>query len=297
MATLNESYQNSMSSTLTALLNLPQQLSELPREKAIEVLNEMRRPIAEFLDQTVISSKQAASNEILCEEKLESIENEINQAHQDRDALEEHIKDTQAQIEGCKTQISMTSQQQGEAIQRNNALQEKIKNLQQRAKELEKWCWVPGYGQYLGIRNLVDGDMKQYDRTIEEIKHLNDEIRQDQVAIEKFISVLRELNLSVDALREHINRLIEFAEHLQNQRIECKQHVTYLSQFKLYLDTLDQKLEKVIENIEDVQEVVNYLNSKVSLNSEGIGEDEVMLLKEAMIRCSQYVENEPLQKC
>ncbi|MFT8112802.1 hypothetical protein ACMYL8_23160, partial [Salmonella enterica subsp. enterica serovar Enteritidis] len=40
-------------------------------------------------------------------------------------------------------------------------LQRRLHERRQKLEELKRWAWVPGYGAYLAIRTLVDGDIQE----------------------------------------------------------------------------------------------------------------------------------------
>jgi hypothetical protein len=60
-----------------------------------------------------------------------------------------------------------------------NEIAARMQERERKLKELQDWWWVPGYGQYLGIRTLADKDIEVYQSQINSL-HDQSRLMQDQ---------------------------------------------------------------------------------------------------------------------
>src|SRR5262249_32665790 len=78
---------------------------------------------------------------------------------------------------------------------------------QQKLKELESWWWVPGYGQHLGIRTLVDGDIETYESLAGTLRDAGQRLRDSQAAAAAANALRANLESSRNATLATLNDL------------------------------------------------------------------------------------------
>lgn len=86
-----------------------------------------------------------------------------------------------------------------------NQAQASLAQLEHNFDLLRKWWWVPGYGQYLSIKTLVDGEIAQY-------KTILAELNSSQVQLANYDALMRgarSMLCEITEERENLNGAIE----------------------------------------------------------------------------------------
>ena len=84
-----------------------------------------------------------------------------------------------AELAANATKMQVAGQEMERLNASLNEIAARMQERERKLKELQDWWWVPGYGQYLGIRTLADKDIEAYQS---QINSLQDQSRlmQDQ---------------------------------------------------------------------------------------------------------------------
>src|SRR5262249_6804884 len=117
-----------------------------------------------------------------CMDRIVDLEKRTTGLFGQQERLFAEINDLNAKIAGAAALANVASDQITEL---NTQIQNAVAALdqrQQKLKELESWWWVPGYGQYLGTRTLIDGDVATYETLASTLRDAGQRIRDSQAA-------------------------------------------------------------------------------------------------------------------
>lgn len=287
---LSSKSYSSLSLATIDLLNLLPTLVEQPREQAIELLERMKSQVHTLEAASLNLARQAQQNSNSSEARLEVVENQINQMSQDQDNLRQRIREIEANLASAQTQKKSTEEDRNRSLEQVEQLKNELRNLQERREEAKKYACVPFYGLGLNIRNLVDNDIPRYHQAVDDLNEYTQNINDEQAQIASLNATITNLNELENSDQQKIQHLKELKNNFQQERVQYKKGVTFFNQVALYYRTLEQKFETVGNRIEDINDIVEYLNSSVTLSLSGDGEDEVMALQDALVRCGEYAD-------
>ena len=124
-------------------------------------------------------------------------------------------------------------------------VQNAMRHHRERLAELERWWWVPGYGTYLGIRELVDHDANRFESLRQDLYRADESARQ---AVER-AHAAREM---ADQLDGTIRRASSQAALLEQIQHDLLRRIGAFRTLDDYLHHADGMLEEV-ESIIDIQ--------------------------------------------
>jgi hypothetical protein len=119
-----------------------------------------------------------------CMDRIGDLERRTTELSQQQEQIFAQITALDGQIAGAAASANVANAQIAEL---NTKIQNTVADLEQRQqklKELEEWWWVPGYGQYVGIRTLVDGDIGTYESLAGTLRDAGTRLRDSQAASE-----------------------------------------------------------------------------------------------------------------
>lgn len=291
----SSSLQNSASFTHSVINNLLELEEVLPKQSGSEVLKTLSsmKALVDRLGETASQGvKEFALNGILFEKQLEFIEQQIGQSYQNQKDLEQNIRDIEAVRLGSETKKEEIKQRLMSLEQSAEELKEQIDEARRVDAEKVLLSFVPIYGSYhIGkiIYNLIESETSLN----EEINSIRNAIQGDTVEFEELNNTLVRLRERLDSDAKNLNELKDVQITLQEQRIACKKGVVLSSNAQLYWATMKQKLEQIEYRMEDVKDIVKYLDSQVKLTMDGDGPEEVLSLKDALIKFGEYADKIP----
>jgi flagellar biosynthesis chaperone FliJ len=142
-----------------------------------------------------------------CMERILDLENRTSDLFQQQEQIFGQIADLDTQIAAAAGSAQVANTQ---ITDLNNKIQSSVAELQQREqklKELQEWWWVPGYGQYVSIRTLVDGDIGSYNSLVTTLNDANQRLRQSQAASQAANALRENLQSSRNATAATISGL------------------------------------------------------------------------------------------
>jgi cell division septum initiation protein DivIVA len=154
------SYGRMTRDALNRLLESANDLRTGHPTEAREVLKGMEGPVGELTTAAAFFREQADRESDRCVDHIKGLENRVAEIFQEEQAVKGRIDDLDAQLAGITEKKALTENE----IARLKPEVERTKSLlaerDRKLEELRKWWWVPGYGAYLAIRTLVDGDIQ-----------------------------------------------------------------------------------------------------------------------------------------
>lgn len=250
-------YKETTRNILDNLLASSRLLRQQKQEEALTVLRGMRSAVNSLHKTALEYRDRARWEEELCEAQLEELVRQVGEIRDQEQDVERHIRDIQSQLERLgKNRERLLSDEVN--LQASMAmLRKQIARLRARAEEMKKWFWVPGYGQYLAIRNLVDDDINRLKSKQEELGRLMVEISRDEAEIRDINRMLEGMTRDAQRLAAQEKELSLLRADLDKRKKHYARSVVFLLRIESFYSTLNQKLELVDRRIEDVQELLS----------------------------------------
>lgn len=286
-------YSAATQSIIEDLMTSSKLLQDRKQDEAFKIFKSMRDTV-EALSVTAKKYHMMASSEgDLLEKQLEDLEKQIGAIYQQEREIEGNIRiarENQAKYE----EMEKVTISQAKGLENDlKRLGEDLNRLHERMNELKKWCWVPGYGQYLAVRTLVDGDIKRIDSERSEIDRLQLAIQSDEIIIRDLRKLLNELALSSNQLEHREQELKNMRDDLDKRKKTYANNITLLLNVDLFYGTLGQKIDTMESRIDDVKDIIESLDSKIVLPAIEEGKKEAIIdLKDAIIKFGKYLEEE-----
>jgi len=159
-------YENSTRETIQKLIRANDLLMAGHTAESRALMQEMGQSIR-ALDGIAQQYREFANREhALCTARIADLDVKTNELFVEQTELNRQIDDLKASLVGAAAKRDLAA---AEIKRLNEMLSNTIRSMKEREaklKEIEKWWWVPGYGQYLAIRTLVDDDIGRYNGTI-----------------------------------------------------------------------------------------------------------------------------------
>jgi len=147
--------------TSTSHTALQQRLTQVKR-----MIQDLKASSQENVQSAVAEQKKCLEQVKSFDTKLGDISLQRNEFDRRGDELRvslarsaEQQKNSSAEIEKLRADVERT--------------RASMAGLEHNFELLRKWWWVPGYGQYLAIKSLVDGEITQHRSLLEELNHKN----------------------------------------------------------------------------------------------------------------------------
>jgi hypothetical protein len=119
----------------------------------------------------------------LRDQEIQSIQRQIGAIYQNEQELAKKINDLVGTLSGLRTSQQLSKEAIDSTLKQIERNKESLAERQRKLEELQKWCWVPGYGQYLAGRTLVDRDVQESMRLYSSFAELEGKIGQNQISL------------------------------------------------------------------------------------------------------------------
>jgi hypothetical protein len=138
-----------------------------------------------------------------CEVRIGELNLRTGKLFAEQTETNKKIDDLKASIASAQTKGSLAT---AEISRLNGVVAQTIQSIRERnarMQELQRWWWVPGYGQYLSIRTLVDNDIGAYERGVKDLQDQNLRLAQNRNALAE----AQAMAVTLTAERDSANRL------------------------------------------------------------------------------------------
>jgi hypothetical protein len=167
-----------------------------------------------------------------CEVRIGELDLRTNKLFTEQTETNKKIADLTASIAGAQTRGGFAAAE----INRLNGVVtqtiQKIRERNARLEELQRWWWVPGYGQYLSIRTLVDNDIGAYDRGVKDLQDQNLRLAENRNALAQ----AQALAVKLTAERDSANLM---NDQLSRMRILSQARLKDLNGIAVFLTDAD----------------------------------------------------------
>ena len=161
-----------------------------------------------------------------------------------RAALERDAKEAQRRIEALRKEEK-----------------EAIRKKEKKDKELKKWFWVPGYGLYLAIDNLLYDVQDKIRIAEEQINRLNGEISGLDAQIQNARWETEELQRKTEALKAEEEANKSEQQKVAQKLFDAKQELVRWEDLQQQLGNLQAKLETGKNSPDVLMEILDILES------------------------------------
>lgn len=203
--------------------------------------------------------KYKKSQELL--QMQENLYRAVDESKDQKRELESQLE--RANREMQQIQLDMNAAE-AELRKLGDEMQSAIKKKREKQEKLEKWCWVPGYGLYLGIDMLtddLDAQIKGKEAKRQQVKRLLDEkYHMKNQSAEELNAIGSRIENQEKQISENNTNILQITEELR----KTKYQIVCLEDLSRQLQDLNSKLCVGKSSPDMLMEVMNML--------EGIGE-------------------------
>jgi hypothetical protein len=171
-------------------------------------------------------------------------------------------------------------------------LNREVREIRGRLEEAAKWCWVPGYGQYLAGRtlvDLVDGKIGKLLNSEEEFKRLVTDKNTSVDNLNKAKDALEKLNDSVASNSKLENELKRQSLELQAKNKVLALYKVFAMEVKLYYSLVSVSLENIEQNNRNVKAAASRLSETVETYDKS-GKRVRVTMKEALLQVGRALD-------
>jgi hypothetical protein len=183
--------------TRVAIERIIQANDQIISGKAADAQN-LLRGIAEPLKRLEALAQRfrevANREDVRCQQRIGDLERKTNDLYQQEKELNTKIDDLNGLLEAAATKRSLAEAEVTRLSASMNAAQRSIQERQEKLRELTNWWWVPGYGQYLAVRTLVDDDIGQHQRAMSALGDQQKQIQQHSASMHAAQALVADLD-------------------------------------------------------------------------------------------------------
>lgn len=155
-----EQFIGSLSDFQNQFRSLQMNAKHTPINRIVNLLEQMVPIPQQLSNYCLVASERLQQTADEEKEELEKLTYETNKLYSEIEALKRAVKDKKAEVTGGQVKKQLLDEELKRCERSIAELNSKVKATEKRCKELKKWCWVPGYGQYLAIRTLAKQDIQ-----------------------------------------------------------------------------------------------------------------------------------------
>lgn len=225
-------YENSTRETIQQLIRANDLLIAGHAAESRALVQQMGESIRN-LDGLAQKYREIANREhTRCSKRIGELDVKTNELFVEQTELKKQIDDLSASLIGAATKQRLAADE----INRLNATlsetAQKLRERQAKLEEMQKWWWVPGYGQYLAIRTLADDDIGQYNQTITAIQD-------QQQRLESNANTLAESQTLIANLTSRKQQAEQLNGQLTEMRVSAQTDLKGLNGIAVFLTDAD----------------------------------------------------------
>jgi hypothetical protein len=164
-----------------------------------------------------------------CILRIGDLEKKTSDLYQQEIGLNNKIVELEAGLAAAATRRNLGEAEIRKLTASISATQQSMREREANLRELEKWWWVPGYGQYLAIRTLVNNDIGQYQRAVQDLGDQQRQIQQHIASTNAAQAVIADLNSQKKNAAELNKQLNGMRSSAQSELRELKASAVFLT--------------------------------------------------------------------
>jgi len=194
--------------------------------------------------------REVANREDLrCQERIGDLERKTNDLYQQERALSEKINELNGLLAAAATKRSLAQAEITKLSASMNAAQRSIQERQQKLRELTNWWWVPGYGQYLSIRALVDDDIGQNQRAMSALGDQQKQIQQHDASMHAAQTLIVDLDRQKTNAAQLNSQLNVMRSSAQEELRKLKSTAVFLTEANVFWGKAESMLQVDVQGL------------------------------------------------
>jgi flagellar biosynthesis chaperone FliJ len=198
-------------------------------DEAQAKLRSMRASLEKLADLADRFRELANREHVRCMDRITDLERRTTELFQQQEQIFAQITALDVEIASAAASANVANAQIAEL---NTKIQSTVADLEQREqklKELQSWWWVPGYGQYLGTRTLIDGDVASYESLAGTLRDAGQRLGDSQAAAAAANALRANLQSSRNATLPALNDLKRMRVDAEGELGELKHSAVVLT--------------------------------------------------------------------
>jgi hypothetical protein len=222
-------YNSTTRAALDSIIEANDQILAGKPDDARKLLGGMAEPLKN-LEALAQKFRETANREHdRCMARIGDLENKTSDLYQQQIALDKQIAELEAGLAGAAKRRDLAQAEINRLTATINAAQRSMQEREGKLRELEKWWWVPGYGQYLAIRTLVDNDIGQYQSAVSALGDQQRQIQQHIASANAAQALRAQLDPQKKQAEELHRQLDGMRSSAQNELRELKSTAVFLT--------------------------------------------------------------------
>jgi hypothetical protein len=250
--------------------------------------------------------EMANREDVRCQKRIGDLETKTSDLYQQEKALNSKIDELNGLLAAAATKRSLAEVEVTRLSASMSAAQRSIQERQEKLRELTNWWWVPGYGQYLAVRTLVDDDIGQHQRAMSALSDQQKQLQQHNASMNAAQALVGDLDRQKKDAAELHSQLNVMRSSAQEELRKLKATAVFLTEADVFwgkaetllqvdaqgltgtMSILMDVLKKEVQapsSSDPLQEVARDFRQKLIEFAESVDAKDNFLLKDATAYC------------
>ncbi|BBL71266.1 hypothetical protein [Methylogaea oryzae] len=206
-------------------------------------VRELRKASARALD---LANKQHDT----CLNRVVALSIRVGDIFQQEVALRKKIDELDATLAKATEDQKITRDEIDSLRSHLNNAAASLRVRDEKLKELSQWFWVPGYGQYLAIRTLIDDDIGQYNSLSNTLKDTELRLRHNKETLIQVETLKTAMLNEKENLAKTSSGLSKMREELDRRLSDMKAVVVFLTSGGVFWQKMGNLLDITVKGHE-----------------------------------------------
>lgn len=260
------SYLEQTNSTIDKLNRSIELINSGASDEAQQALRDATQSVNELRQASARTLKLANQQHDICLDRVVTLSNQVSGIYQQEIDLRKKIDELNATIAKA-TQDQQITKNELDGLQaslRNAAAG--LRAREEKLQELSRWFWVPGYGQYLAIRTLVDDDIGQYNSLLNTLRDTETRLRHNSEILNQVETLKTSLLMEKENMAQTSSKLSRMRAELDKKLSGMKAVVVFLTSGDVFWQKMGGLLNVTIKGHEgDIKLLYDSLSKSVEL--------------------------------
>jgi len=171
-------------------------------------------------------------------ERARVLSNQVADSKTQLSELKRNIRDLKSEIESIESKKINLSVRKEQLRATVILLEASLNARRKKLEELKKWFWVPGYGQYLSIRTLVDGDIQGLKNTTHDLRNYSRQLKNSENVLRQLQSGLEAMDGQVSDMESRNSQLRQLKDRADAELARAKKRAAFLIDAKSFMASM-----------------------------------------------------------
>jgi len=224
--------------------------------QAKELIDQAKESLGILLERTQQLQSIANQEHDRCVQNQGEIEKRVNDLYTRQQQESDKLKGLQGELAEASKSAELSQNEITRLHNDLNATQKNIRETQEKLQELSKWWWVPGYGQYLSVRTLVNNDIAREQRLIRNLNEQREQLRKNQVNLRGTRKLMDELLSNQRQTEQLLQDLQKMESENQSKLEQFKLSSVFLTDAEVFWGEVGNSLDVNGSNFIDTMEIL-----------------------------------------